>query len=123
MPANATPRRGFFYSLSIAAATVPFAFALIRAVTTGHDFRYFWVASGSLLGAVATSAILDALRKRPASFAMASAIFIVSTLAAILAALIIGTRFGVGILVVGAAFGFWLAVAGVLYRFGRSRSV
>lgn len=104
------------YGLSIVAAAVPFAFALIRAVTTGSDFRYFWVALASLLGAVTVVTVGRRYGGSPAAaFAAASGIFVVATLFALAAALLIGTMAGLGLLVVAAAFGFWFAVAGVFY--------
>ena len=111
-------RRRLFYALSIAAATVPIAFALIRAVRTGSDFRYFWVALASLLGSVATVAITMKYLRRPTAFPTASAIFVVATLFAIATAVTIGTTLNIGLLVVAAAFGFWFAVAGFAYRLG-----
>ena len=101
---------------SVVAASVPFGFALIRAVSTRGDIRYFWVALAGLLGGVATVSVLKPDRRKTA--VAASAIFVVATACAVAAALLIGTRLGPGVLVVGAAFGFWFAVAGVLARRG-----
>ena len=39
------------HGISILFAAVPVAFAAVRAVRTGYDFRYLWVALASLLGA------------------------------------------------------------------------
>jgi hypothetical protein len=115
-------RRGPPDAPSIVAAGVPFAFALIRAVTTGTDLRYFWVALASLVGAVATVAAVRAYDRPVATIALASALFIVATFFAVAAAVLIGTVLGLGILVVGAAFGFWFTVAGLLYLRARARA-
>ncbi len=37
--------------LGFLVASVPVIFALLRAITTGTDFRYFWLALASTLGA------------------------------------------------------------------------
>ena len=99
---------------SIVAASIPFGFALIRAVSTRGDVRYFWVALAGLLGGIATLCVFTPDRGK--RVAAASAIFVVATVSAVAAALLIGTRLGLGVLVVGAAFGFWFAVAGILAR-------
>jgi hypothetical protein len=86
------------HAVSIPFAAAPFAFAAIRAVTTGNDFRYVWVALAAFCGAAAASA----------------AVFACATTLAVIAALLLGTRLGPGILVVAAAFGGCLAMACLL---------
>ena len=111
-------------TLSICIAAVPFAFALVRAVRTGSDLRYFWVALASLLGAAATMAVARAYSRRPnGAVALSAAVFVIATLFAVLAALLVGTALGPGILVVGSAFGFCFAVGGLLHLLARSRPV
>jgi hypothetical protein len=113
-----------FYALSICVAAVPFAFALVRAVQTGYDLRYFWVALASLLGAMATTAVGRAHTKRPiAVVALAAGVFVIATLLAVLAALLIGTTLGLGIIVVGSAFGFCFAVGALLHVLARPRTL
>ena len=94
-------------SLAILAAATPFAFALVRAVRTGNDLRYLWVALGSLGGAAVTTAV--ARRLSPAL--VATSVFVTSTLFAVLTALLLGTKLGPGILVVASGFGVCFAVA------------
>src|SRR5512134_1765400 len=114
----------WFYALSICAAAVPFAFALIRAVQTGYDLRYFWVALASLLGAVATLAVgRTHTRRRVAVAALAAGGFFIATLFAVLAALLIGKTLGPGIIVVGSAFGFCFAVSALFLVLARSRTL
>lgn len=117
-------RGGRMHALSILFAAVPFAFALVRAVRTGHDLRYFWVALASLLGAAATMAVAGAYNRRPnAPVALAAGVFVIATLLAVLAALLIGTALGPGILAVGSAFGFCFAVGGLLHMLARPRTL
>src|SRR5436190_24404005 len=92
------------FALSIFVAAVPFAFALVRAVRTGYDLRYFWVALASLLGAMATIAVGRAHMKGPiAMVALVAGVFVIATLLAVFAGALIGTTLGLGIIVVGAA--------------------
>ena len=112
------------FVLSVFVAAVPFAFALVRAVRTGYDLRYFWVALASLLGAMVTIAVARAHIGGPiALVALVAAVFVIATLLAVFAATLIGTTLGLGILVVGAAFGFCFAVAALLYVLARRRSL
>ena len=112
------------YVLAILTAAVPFAFALIRAIQTGKDYRYFWVALASLLGATMTLAVGRGYRARPsAAAALAAAVFVVATVFAVLGALLIGTRFGPGLLVVGSSFGACFGVAGWFYTLARPREL
>ena len=112
------------FVLSIFFATLPFAFGLVRAVRTGYDLRYFWVALASLLGAVATIAVGRVHIRRPiAVVTLVAAVFVIATLLAVLAATLIGTIFGMGIIVVASAFGFCFAVAGLLHLLARRRTL
>ena len=110
--------------LSIFFAAVPFAFALVRAVRTGYDLRYFWVALASLLGAVATIAVAGAHVRRPIAFlTLAAGVFVIATLLAVFAALLIGTTLGLGIIAVAVGFGFCFAVGALLHILARPRSL
>ena len=92
--------------LAVVAAAVPFAFGLIRLIQTGNDGRYLVVAAASLAGAGA--AIKFARRAKVA------AVLVAATLSAVVAALLLGTRLGLGILVVAASFGCCFAVASAI---------
>jgi hypothetical protein len=112
------------FLLSIFFAAVPFAFALVRAVRTGYDLRYFSVALASLLGAMATIAVGKAHLRRPiALVALVAGVFVIATLLAVFAALLIGTTLGLGIITVGVGFGFCFAVGALLHILARPRSL
>jgi len=112
------------FLLSVFFAAVPFAFALVRAVRTAYDLRYFWVALASLLGAMATIAVGKAHMRRPIAFvALVAGVFVIATLLAVFAALLIGTTLGLGIIVVGVGFGFCFAVGALLHILARPRSL
>src|SRR5262245_9649740 len=104
---------------SIAAAAVPFAFASIRAAQTGQDFRYLWVAFAGLLGAVGAVGVARAREWRSAPGALATAAFVVSTLFSVAAAVLIGTKPGLGLLVVAASFALCFAAGAFLDALAR----
>src|SRR5262249_59960805 len=86
-------------SLSILFAALPLAFGLIRAIKTGHDFRYVWVALASVVGA----AIVSVAGGRSV------AVFVVATLSAMIVAAALGTTANAGMAVVTASVGFCFA--------------
>ena len=94
-------------ALSIALAALPFAFGAIRAVKTGTDVRYLWVAVAAGLGALTVAQIAG--RWRPAARALLA--FLASGATGIGAALLLGTTLGPGILVVAASFAACFAAA------------
>jgi hypothetical protein len=101
-------------SVSIFFLTLPVLFGLLRAAATGSDFRYLWVAAASLFGAAAFTVITKASSRRR-RLALSVGAFIVATSCAIAAAMLLGTRFGPGLLVVAAAFGSCSAVGCALF--------
>jgi hypothetical protein len=94
--------------IATAFAAMPFAFALIRLAQTGTDARYVVVALASACGAAMAMRLT-----RPVTSArflrVAISVFIMATLLAVIAAMLLGTRLGPGIVVVAAAFGFCFA--------------
>ena len=97
----------FFFSL-------PFLFGLLRAAATGNDFRYLWVAAASFVGAGAITVAMKA-SSRERRLAISIGTFIVATLCAIAAGMLLETRFGIGLLVVASSFGFCSAVGWTLF--------
>ena len=94
-------------ALSIVCAVIPFAFALVRALRTGDDFRYLLVALASLLGAAVVVAVGNGDPTKPLTvFPLAAGVFIIAMVCALLAAFLLRTRVGLGMFVVGSAFAF-----------------
>ncbi len=83
------------HGLSILFGAVPFAFAAVRALRTGSDFRYLWMALASLLGA---SAVMGggkaAVRLPNSAVALSTGVFVIATSLAVLTAWFLGTRVG-----------------------------
>ena len=113
-----------FQALSILFGAAPFAFGLVRAVRTGYDLRYVWVAVAALIGATVGMAVGKAYSRRPSvTVALSAASFVLATLLAIGAALLVGTRLGPGVLVVGSAFGFCCAAGCVFHTLAHARVI
>jgi peptidoglycan/LPS O-acetylase OafA/YrhL len=107
-------------SFSLFFISLPFLFGLLRAVTTGNDLRYLWVAAAALLGAGAfTAAAREQMRRPRVAVAYSLGSFIVATLAATAAAMLLGTRFGPGLLVVASSFALCCAIGCMLFAMTR----
>jgi hypothetical protein len=100
-------------------AALPVAFGLIRAISTGTDVRYLWLAGAALAG----SALVMALTPRPSSLRLTA----VRTLAAVAAgtacatatALLMGTKAGLGLAVLAVSFGLCTGVGVTLASVAR----
>jgi hypothetical protein len=111
-----SPQERWIHALSIFFAAAPFAFALTRAGRTGYDLRYLWVALASLLGATMVMVVGKAhQRGLKLRVALSAGAFVIATLFAVLAAVLLGTIVGPGILVVASAFGFCCAASCLLH--------
>jgi len=107
-------------SFSLFFVSLPFLFGLLRAVTTGNDFRYLWVAAASLIAAGAFTAAARGRMRRPRVAVVYSlGSFVLAALGATAAAMLLGTRFGAGLLIVAASFGFCAAAGCTLFAITR----
>jgi hypothetical protein len=111
--------KGVFRTLSILFAALPFGFGSIRAVQTGNDLRYLWVAVAALCGAALVMRVGSVPGTVANRVARSVTAFFASGFLAVLIALLLGTRLGPGILVVASAFGFCFAAATLLYVMSR----
>ena len=110
-------------ALSMVFAAVPFAFALIRAVQTGDDLRYLWVAIAGVCGAVATLWVAGPDDTSPKRASVLSAVvFAVATLLGTLTAVLLGTKLGPAVVIVSAAFGVCFAVGAGLHMLASPRT-
>ena len=118
MPSSRRNQLAFLASALLAA--VPVAFGLIRAVSTGDDLRYLWMAGAAFLGATAVIVLrrgaADPARvsRRRAVGAMAGG----ATCAAVIG-LLQGATALPGVAIVSAAFGFCSGASGVLLALAR----
>ena len=98
--------------LSLLFAAAPFGVAFVRAVQTGHDMRLLWMALASLVGATATMAVAKRGSRRPSALlASSAAAFLIATLLAGTAALLLGASAAPGIWAVASVFGLCGAVS------------
>lgn len=108
------PNAALVKVLSAALAAAPFAFGLIRAVRTGTDVRYVWVALAAMAGGMVVTGVARGFRRPLRPAALAAAVFVVSTTLAVIVALLLGTTLGPGILIVAASFAACFAAASLL---------
>ena len=107
-------------SFSIFFISLPFLFGLLRAATTGNDFRYLWVAAAALSGAGVIIAVAKGQLRQPrVAVAFSVGSFVVATLCATAAGMLLGTRFGAGLLVVASSFAFCCAIGCMLFAITR----
>lgn len=92
----------------IVIASLPIAFGVIRAATTGTDFRYLWTAIAALAGAAAVTGRPSAAHHLHVMPVLLAAC--VSTLLAAATAFLVGARSPGAVLVVALAFGTCAAV-------------
>ena len=115
-----SPSEWLLYSLSILFAVTPLAFGLIRAVSTGYDVRYLWMALASLLGAVI--AVRTARNRTPIGMlALSALVLVIATVLAGLAAFLLGARSIAAGGIVAFAFGFCWAASYAFYALSRPR--
>jgi hypothetical protein len=95
-------------ALAIMFAAAPFLFGIIRAASTGHDYRMLAMALVSFIGVMV---IRMMKRATPPSTA---AIFFVSTVLAATVAYVMGARAAFGIWAVATVFGFCYASSNIL---------
>jgi dolichol kinase len=117
-----SPREWLLYFLSILFAAIPFAFGLIRAVSTGYDVRYLWMALASLLGAVI--AVRTARNRKPTGvLALSASVLIIASVLAGLTAFLLGARSVAAAGIVALAFGSCWGASNALYALSRPRII
>jgi hypothetical protein len=114
--------RTFLYSFfAVVFAVIPFAFGLVRAVTTGADFRYLWMAIASFIAAAGIDAIGARNVSPNGGLVRPMLTLFVATLLAGATGLLLGARGAAGILIVSLAFGVCFAASFALLALTRSR--
>ena len=106
---------------SVALLGIPVAFGVIRALTTGNDLRYLWLAAAAIAGslAVAFAGGRSAAGSIPVARTLLSVVAGAACAAAV--ALLMGTKAGVGIAVVAVSFGLCTGAGAVLAALTRPR--
>ena len=115
-----TIRERGIYLLSVLFGAAPFVLAFVRAVQTGHDLRLLWMALASFVGATAVVAVAKAGSRKPSVVVARSAgTFVVATLLAGSAALLLGATAAPAIWAVASVFGLCCTVSRTLDTFSR----
>ena len=109
--------------LAVLMAAVPFAFGVIRAITTGWDYRYVFIAVASFAGAV-LGVWLAGTQRRHESRATTLVIgFVLSLLLGSATGWALGARSVSAIVFVAGGFAVCEIMACALYLLARPRSV
>ena len=99
-------RRQLFLAASVVLSVVPFAFGVIRAVSTGADRRYLWLAGAAILGSMGVVRLMrGASGGSLVLFRRALAAVAAGAISAGVTAILMGARAGPGVAVVAIAFG------------------
>lgn len=105
------------YILGILAMLVPFAFGVIRAITSGSDFRYVWMALAAVLGAAAVAIpTKQRTQTRNEIFTRSAGAFVLATLLAGGVGYLLGARSFIGVWIVAVSFGLCEAVGFALTK-------
>lgn len=118
-----SPGQLIFLLASVLFSAIPFAFAIVRALQTGTDLRYLWVALASFLGAAAVMTIGKARQRTPARvLALSVVALIAAALFAGIVAFVVGARSALAMAVVAVGFGGCHAAGLGLYVLSRPRA-
>lgn len=109
--------------LAVLIAAVPFAFGVIRAITTGWDFRYLIIAIASFAGAVLGVRLVGTKRRQESRATALLLAFIVSLLVGAATGWVLGARSVSAIVFVAGGFAVCEIVACALYLRSRPRTV
>ncbi len=111
-------RRPLLLLTSALIAAVPMGFGLIRAVSTGSDFRYLWMAAVSLVAALAVT-MLGRTASSDVTVGRALGSVVCAAGCAAVAGALQGARSITSIAIVAVAFGLCSGVGAVLFAVAR----
>lgn len=101
-------------------AGVPVMFGVIRAISTGSDVRYLWLAGAALIGSAAVMVIRpDTTEPVRVSVGRALGAVVAGAVCAAAASLLQGAKAGPGVAIVALGFGFCTGVSAVLLFLAR----
>ena len=106
--------------VSVLLAAAPVTFGLIRAVNTGEDFRYLWLAGAAIVGSMVVMTLRSGASARAhVSPGRALGAVAAGAACAAAAALLMGARAGPGVAIVASAFGVCSGTSAVLATLAR----
>lgn len=117
--ADATRRRWLLVA-SVLCAALPALFGLVRAVNTGNDFRYLWLAASAIVGSLAARLVWPrAPGPRRMSVGRAVGAVAAGTACAAATAVFLGATPGPGLAIVAGAFGLCTGASVTLARYAK----
>jgi hypothetical protein len=119
---NSDRRRPLLVIAAVLAA-VPGVFGLVRAVSTGDDFRYLWLAAAAMIGSTVAVRVFGYRAPGAARVTPGRVVAAVATGAGCAAAtaIFMGATAGPGVAIVAVAFGLCTGVSAVLTSLARWR--
>jgi hypothetical protein len=108
--------------VAVLLAGVPVLFGFVRAINTGDDFRYLWLAASAIVGSLAVM-IPGYRAPRPARVSLARAAGAIGAGAGCAAAtaIFLGATAGPGVAIVAGAFGLCTGISMVFGTVARRR--
>jgi hypothetical protein len=106
---------------SAALLGTPVAFGVIRALATGNDFRYLWLAGAAIAGSMAVAVVGGTPIRGPFPIGRTLLAVVAGAVCATAVALLMGTKAGLGIAVVAVSFGLCSGAGAVLAALTRPR--
>ena len=107
---------------AVVLAGVPVLFGLVRAINTGDDFRYLWLAAAAVVGSMAAMVPGDrAPSPAHVSLGRAGGAIAAGAACAAATAMFLGATAGPGVAIVAGAFGLCTGTAVVLGFVARRR--
>jgi hypothetical protein len=106
---------------SVILAAMPVTFGLIRAVSTGDDIRYLWLAGAAIVGSMLVMPLGDSVSGRAhVSLGRAVCAVTAGALCAAVTAVLMGARAGPGVAIVASAFGLCSGTSAALAALARA---
>jgi hypothetical protein len=108
-----------FIVASIFFLAVPVAFGVIRAVTTGNDFRYLWLAGAAIVGSMIVTPLWHRVNGPAFWVGCTSTAVAAGAISAAAVAMVMGNAAGLGLAVVAISFGLCTGTGASLAAFAR----
>ena len=106
---------------SVLLLALPVAFGVIRAVSTGSDLRYLWLAGAAIVGSMTVAFAGGTSNAGPVPIGRTVLSIVAGAVCAAGVAMLMGTKAGPGIAVVAGSFGLCTGAGAVLAARARQR--
>ncbi|MHB1095752.1 MAG: hypothetical protein ACYC3F_06230 [Gemmatimonadaceae bacterium] len=108
-------RRSLLRVTAVVFAGIPVVFGLIRAISTGHDLRYLWLAGAALVGSAAVMVVRpDTAEPVRVSVGRTLGAVAAGVVGAVAASLLQGAKAGPGVAIVAVGFGLCTGASAAL---------